>query len=196
MKKPLGPTSSARQLWAEVERLRGSGDDERVAELTTEVERARAREAGLLSELGAARAQASSSGVAAESVAGKPALAKARDAWGRFADAVLRLPETRAAEGFDRVRVAVAKNLVADMELFDLAWPRSRSEARERDRLRRFLTNPAWLDAMSDPHPAHDLMRSLYLAQVVRAYFRPSVWRIYEKASDEGIRDGLGTVYK
>ena len=176
--------------------MRTSSEDERVAELASEIERGHAREEALLNELAAARTEATDAGIGGISVAGKPAIAKFRAAWGKFADAVLRLPDVRQQAGLSAVRVVVAKDLVADLRLFELDAPRGRIEARERDRLRRLLDHPAMLDVFSNSASWAQYFRVLFLSQVVRSYVRPSVWRTYEKASDEGIRDTLGTVYK
>jgi hypothetical protein len=195
-RRPLGPKSSAGELWTEVERLREGSDDERFAELTTELERARARETAALSEVAAARATASRVGIAGESVGGKPALSKYRATWAEFADAVMNLPEVRRVDGWAKVRETVARDLAADLRLFELDAPRGRIEARRRDRLRRQLDSRAWLRCITTSEPWGATYRATFLQQVVRCYFRPSVWRIFEKASDEGIRDGLGVVYK
>ena len=142
-RKPLGPRSSGAQLWAEVERLRSSTDEARTAELTTELERARAREKAALDELAAARMGASERGIVDISVGGKPALAGMRKLWERFADAVGRLPTVRRSHGFSTVRLVAAKDLLADLMLFELDAPHGPAVSTQRHLLRRQLTHPA-----------------------------------------------------
>lgn len=197
-RKDLSERSSARELWAELkrrERLKAEPSAE-LDELRGDIERAHARENLLSSELAAARADASDAGISDESIAGKPAIAKYRREWKRFANAVLRLPRVRQTEGFYAVRIAVAKELDADLALFELDAPRGEIAARERDRLRRQLDTPAFVAVMARPETWADYQRLLFLSQVVRAYFRPSVWRVYDRATDEGALDRYGTVFK
>jgi hypothetical protein len=204
----LGPKSSAAQLWAALQQERArhaakpSGADqadllENQARLFASDVRASAREEALLKELAAARDEARSLGVAGERVAGKPAVADFRRTWERFAGAVLRLPDTRRQEGMKGVRLVVASDLLADLYLLSLGPPRGVTEARERDRLRRVLETPSFLAVLSRDEPWADRLRVLFLSQVARTYFRPSVWRAYEEASsDVPAADKWGTVYK
>jgi len=189
----LSPKSSAGQLWAEVERLRSTTHDETVAHLTAAAERARTRETALLNELRAARAGATEEGVAGTRVAMKAAPAQLRsETWRRFADAVCRLPKIREAEGLGAVRLFIAKNLGADLDLLGLTAPRGPLEAKERDRLRRRLDSPAASALLSRSEPWADRHRVLFLAQARRAYFRPSVWAAFEKGADEATLDRWG----
>lgn len=203
VRKPLGPRSSGAQLWSEVERLRRSAGDtrrtvakERFDELASELERARAREGALIEDLRTAREAASEEGLSSESIAGKPALSKLRRTWSRFAGAVMRLPILRRSRGLGGVRLAVSTDLMADLDLFELDAPHGRVASLMRDRLRRQLTHPALMVRLASDGSAADYHRTLFLAAVARYYLRPSVWRTYDKASDEGVRDALGTVYK
>ena len=202
-RKPLGPRSSGAQLWAEVERLRRArGDTRRTVsrelfeETTALLERARARESAAIDEVSALRMAAAEQGIVEESFAGKPALTKLRKTWTRFSDAVMRLPATRRARGLGGVRIVANMDLMADLNLFELDAPHGRVAADMRNMLRRFLTHPARLAALSADGDAATYARTLFLAQVSTYFLRTSVWRTYEKASDEGIRDALGTVYK
>lgn len=198
--KPKTPMEkwSARQLLAEVRRLEGERKHPRKAsdDLRDQLERARAREAILLSELAAARAEADSEGIAPDEVGGKPAVAKLRRTWARFTDAVLRLPAVAAREGFNAARLVVARQLVPDLVLFEADAPRGDIEARERDRLRRLLDNPAYVNVLMVPSDWADVARIQFLAQAARAFLRPTVWKLYEHAPDEGVLDRQGTVFK
>lgn len=203
MKAPLGPKSSGRALWEEVQRLRrNAGSGRRTVaraeydELKADLERTRTRAEALLSEVSAARTAASDEGVAEDSVGGKPALAKMRATWNRFASAVLRLPATRAAVGMGGLRLTVAKNLSADLSLFELDAPHGERTAEVRNLLRRQLSHPSLLAALASDGSRGDYHRALFLFMVERYFLRPSIWRIYEKASDEGLRDTYGTVLK
>lgn len=189
---------SARQLAAEVRRLRAEAKnpDGETGELRLALERARTREAALLSELAAARAEADAEGIAPDEVAGKPAVAKLRRTWRRFTDAVLRLPTVAAKEGFLAARLVVAKELVPDLVVFEADAPRGDIEARDRDRLRRLLDNPAYVNLLMAPSEWADVARIQFLSQAARAYLRPTVWKLYEHAPDEGVLDRGGTVYK
>lgn len=195
----LSPKSSARQLWAEIERLRAresATDVERDAAQAAEIERAHARATHLQDELEAARGSAEAVGLAEEEFAGKPAIAKYRQAWARLTDAIWRLPTVAVEQGERAARNAIAARLDADLRLFELDAPRSESEARERDNLRRRFDDPAFAALLMDPAPYADGFRRQCVSALTRVYFRPAIWRLYGRAPDEGAIDKLGTVYK
>jgi hypothetical protein len=198
--RPLDAKSSAGELWSEVRRLRSlsaDGAEPEAARLSAELERERARGRALLSEVRAARAETFDLGVAGLRVGGKAAPAQFRtDTWRRFANATLRLPRTREEEGLRYVRLFVAKNLVADLYLLGLQAPRGPLEAKERDRIRRVLDSPSFVALLSRPEPAFDRLRILFLSQAARAFYRPSVWAVFERGSEDVRRDAYGTVLK
>lgn len=198
--KPKTPREkwSAAQLLAELKRVEKerSSPDGRIAELEAEAERARTRESALLSELAAARGEADADGIVPDEVGGKPAVAKLRRAWGRFSDAVLRLPTVAAKDGFNAARLVVAKQLVPDLLVFEADAPRGEIESKERDRLRRLLDNPAYVALLMTPSDWANAVRIQFLAQAAHAFLRPTVWRLYENAPDEGALDTKGTVWK
>lgn len=190
---------SAGQLLAEVRRLQKRGTVEattREADLDAELGRARAREASLLNELSAARGEADAEGIAPDEVAGKPAVAKYRRLWMRFSLAVTRLPAVRRQRGYAVAEMTVARDLVGDLQLFEADAPRGKAEVRERDRLRRMLTSPAFKTLLMRDDAWADTARVQFLSQVARAFLRPSIWTIIDKSPDEGALDRLGTVYK
>jgi hypothetical protein len=207
--RPPGPKETGARNYAEVvllrERLksleRAQADGVPIGEAQArldaeESERARAREGHLLDELEAARGNAEATGLAGEEIAGKPALAKYRRKWSEFSDAVLRLPRVAVEEGRSYALGEIARKLDADLRLFELDAPRGETEARERDRLRRFLDDPAFAAILMEPAPWADLFRRQFLSNAARVYLRPSLWRIYGRAPDEGAMDRLGTVIK
>lgn len=169
---------SSRQLLAYIERRRIETPSE-------EAERLRARVEAQSTELTALRT-AAASGVAGKRVAGKAALADfRRETWRKFSDAVLRLPETRRTLGMAGVRLAIASELDADLYLLGVTAPRGNVEARERDRLRRILDSPPFAALLSRADGWADRLRVLYLSQTARAFYRPSVWAVYERASED-----------
>lgn len=174
---------SARQLLAYIRAYMETPDDRRPG-AEAERARARAREERLEVELRAAR-ETAAKGVAGRSVAGKPALSDFRkETWRQFADAINRLPDVRRRDGIAGVRLYAATDLLPDLYLLGLTPPRSKAEAMERDRLRRFLDSRPFMAIMARPEPWADRLRELFLAQAARTFFRPSVWITYEKSSD------------
>ncbi|MCI4320526.1 MAG: hypothetical protein L3K23_10445 [Thermoplasmata archaeon] len=189
---------SAGMLIDEVKRLRAEGTgsvDDRVRQVSDKYERARGDVERLSKELAAARGLRPT-GIAGERVAGKRALSEFRQTWREFTDAVVNLPEIRAAYGMDGVRLVVATDLIPDLYLLGLTAPRGSIDARERDRLRRILDSPSLVAIMARPEAWADRMRTLFLSQAARSFFRASVWAVYEHASDEGRIDRYGTVVK
>lgn len=198
--RPLGPDSSARQLWPEVQRLRTLGPrrvaDEEEAERARLLADAHAREEALVRELAAARAGSEEEGVAADKVAGRPSLAGFRRTWSRFAHATLRLPDVRDEEGPQAVRLFVASELDSDLYLLSLTAPRGEREADERDRVRRAFDSPAMLAVLSRRERWADRFRAAVLSTAARSFFRPSVWATFDKAAEEGRLDRYGEVLK
>ncbi len=154
-----------------------------------ELERTRARAVTAEENYRAANVEADE-GVAGESVAGKPALAKfRRQTWRKLATAVVNLPAWRQRHGWTETRLIVATHLAADLYTLGLTAPRSVDEARDRDRLRRLLTSRAFLHHFSGSAPGDGILRELWLEQVARAYYRPSVYATFDRAADEGVLD-------
>jgi hypothetical protein len=197
-RRGLSDKSSAGQLWGEVQRLRAlrSNPSRETSELREELERARARETYLMSELSAAQSAGAEDGIAPDEVAGKPAVAKFRRIFRKFSDAVLRLPATYRRHGHATAEMVIAKTLVADLELFELDAPRGTVESRERHRLRAMLVSPAFKALLMRDEPWAEHARIQFLNGVARSFFRPSVWRSYQHSPDEGAIDKWGTVVK
>lgn len=166
-------------------------------ELRRVLERADARGKALLNELSALREEATNEGIEGDRVAGKPAVADVRRAWRRFTNAVLRMPQVRDAEGFDAMALQVSQEIIPTLYLFSLWAPRGPNEAQEQDRIRRQFETTSFLALLSRNEPWVDAHRRRLLAQAARAYLRPTLWLVYDKASDASLnRDMLGTVYK
>lgn len=204
MSGPMKPGKGAldkwshRQLVAEVERLRREAGTTPAdaAKAESEDARLRARVAVLTRRLAEAGDDAAFRGIALEQFAGRPALAKLRRAWTEFVAAVERLPDHRAAFGMAEVRARVAAELVPDLYLMGLTPPRSAGEAAERDQLRRYLDDPAFVAVMARPEPWASRLRTEFVSAVARTYLRVSVWRTFDRGTDEGALDKKGNVYK
>jgi len=194
----LSERSSSRQLWEELQKVRrykGEPTQESV-DLRAEVERMRVREASLLNQLAAATGEASTEGIAPNEAGGKPSLAKYRLLWRKFTDAVFRLPAVRNEKGWLAAQRSIATDLVGDLQLFELAEPRGPIEARLRVRIRRHLTSPAFQAVLMRDEPWADTMRVQFVVQAAYAFYRPALWKLNERAPDEGVLDRYGTVYK
>jgi len=166
-------------------------------ELRRALERADARAKAVVNELAAAREEATSEGIEGDRVAGKPAVADVRRAWRKFTSAVLRMPQVCRAEGFDAMALQVSQEIIPTLYQFSLWAARGPHEAQEQDAIRRQFETTAFLAILSRSEPWTDAHRRRLLARAARCYLRPTLWLVYEKASDASLnRDMLGTVYK
>jgi hypothetical protein len=197
---PLSERSSSSELWREVGRLRSRGSSvaatEAEAENTRRVDEANSRVETLARELAAARSEADTEGVTGEQVAGRPSISQLRAVWRRFTKAVYRLPDTRSEEGMRGVHHAAATRLIPDLDTFVFREPRGPIEADARHNVRRVLTMPSQLALLSRPEPWAERLRYDYLAEASRVFYRPAVTAAFDKSSEEGHLDSLGTVNK
>lgn len=193
----------ARRQRTELRRYRdastSTGEANVVSELTAELERARAREVATLNSLAAARGESTHRGILGEldRVAGKPALAELREMWGRWVDVVNNMPRVRRTEGFKEVLVTVASEVIPDLYLMGIAVPRGRREVREQHVIERQFRAIPFVALLCRDEPWVEPHRARLFARAARCYLRPSLWAVYEKASDASLnRDALGTVFK
>jgi hypothetical protein len=179
-------------LLEEIARLRGSSKSKREAEAIRRYETAEARAVAALAALDAAKATAGEAGIEGEEFAGHPAVSSFRRAWRGLTSALLRLPAERARGGFSSVELLVAKAVIPDLDLFELLPPRGKLEARRRDVIRRCFTHPGRLAVLSAPGPHGERFRALVMREAARLYFRPSLWRVYERSAEDRDRYAKG----
>lgn len=170
-------------------------DDERES-LVGEVERANARAHYAESEWAAAREEAAVAGLDNGTLAGKPALAEYSRTWRRFATSIRNLPLIRETWGFEVAQFTIASRVIPNLLSLGVAGPRGEWESGEQDAVVRYASDPAFQGVLCRRDSWARRQTNRFLKRAARAFYRPSVWAIYEKGSESGAVDRLGTVVK